>query len=192
MPSVIALLGSTGLVGSHALRALLQDDRTQQVLAIVRRPLPLVHPKLVALVTPLQSPSEELPALLSGRRLDAALCAVGTIRAQVADLAEYRRIDVDLPICFAEVCRQAGASHFGLISAKGSQSRLGYYMKFKAEVEDRVASLGFASLSIHKPGLLKGDRTQHRAGEASAVRMSGFLDALMQGPLREYRSIEES
>ena len=47
MSRTAVIAGATGLVGRHCLNTLLGDEAYAQVVALVRRPLDLQHPKLV-------------------------------------------------------------------------------------------------------------------------------------------------
>ena len=69
---------------------------------------------------------------------------------------EFVHVDVGYPERFAKTCKDAGVSHFSLISSvnasSSSLSRFGR-TKFKAEVA--VKDVGFAKTSIFRPSVLK-------------------------------------
>jgi uncharacterized protein YbjT (DUF2867 family) len=47
------ILGSTGLVGDALLKKLLNESRYSEIIAFVRRPLTITHPKLKQIITEL-------------------------------------------------------------------------------------------------------------------------------------------
>ena len=70
----VVLLGSTGLVGSHVLDLLLQDERIEKVIAPVRKLLEKQHAKLES---PLVN-FENLPEDVNWWKVDAVICTLGT------------------------------------------------------------------------------------------------------------------
>ena len=75
---------------------------------------------------------------------------------------------------------QHGATTYVLTSASGANpgSRI-FYSRTKGDVEDALAGIGFASLTLLRPGLLGGERRQHRGGERIALRVLGALDGVL-------------
>lgn len=177
----ILLAGATGLVGGHALAQLLAVPDCSAVVAPTRRALDLVHPKLLNPVVDF----DQLPAQAPWWQVDAAICALGTTMKQAGSRAAFRRVDHDYPLAIAQLLRQHGATAFALNSALGADpgSRV-FYNRVKGELERELQALGFASLTLVRPGLIGGERAQPRVAE----RLAGtLLHAL--GPLlpRRYR-----
>jgi uncharacterized protein YbjT (DUF2867 family) len=69
-----------------------------------------------------------------------------------------------------------GARSFGLVSAVGASagSRV-FYNRVKGETEDDITALGFASLTVVRPSLLLGARTEFRFGERLFAPFGGWL-----------------
>ncbi|MGB1088104.1 MAG: hypothetical protein ACPG06_07025, partial [Alphaproteobacteria bacterium] len=87
--------------------------------------------------------------------------------------------------------RAGGANAFAGVSSIGAaRNTPNFYLKTKGEMEKGVADQMFPCLTFAHPGLLKGNRSERRAGEELGQILSPVTDALMQGPLRKYRSIE--
>jgi uncharacterized protein YbjT (DUF2867 family) len=87
--------------------------------------------------------------------------------------------------------RAGGAQRIGLVSAMGADARSSiFYSRVKGELEDALASLGFATLVIARPSMLAGDRAALgqpvRGGEQLAVKASRWLRPLIPA---NYRSI---
>jgi len=177
----ILLAGATGLVGRHALAQLLDAPACSAVVAPTRRALDLVHPKLH---NPLVD-FDRLPAQAPWWHADAALCALGTTMKLAGSREAFRRVDHAYPLAIAQLALQHGATAFALNSALGADPRSRvFYNRVKGELERDLQALGFASLTLVRPGLIGGARAQPR----SAERMAGALLRAL-GPLlpRRYR-----
>lgn len=161
----VLLFGSTGLVGRHALDRLLADPRFSSVVAPTRRPLPSLRPKLANPVVDF----DRLDGDAAWWAVDAVICTLGTTRAKAGSAEAFRRVDLDYPLAAARLARAAGATRFGLNSALGANasSRL-LYTRTKGEVEERIAAIGYPSLTIVRPGLIGGERDEFRTAEAAA------------------------
>ncbi|HRP87095.1 MAG TPA: hypothetical protein PLS34_06210, partial [Gammaproteobacteria bacterium] len=86
--------------------------------------------------------------------------------------------------------RAGGAGFFGLVSAAGAHPRSrNFYLRTKGEAEAAVEALGFSSLAIMQPGLLRGEREEFRAGERLGQAAAPLLDRVLLGPLARYRSV---
>lgn len=157
----LLLAGATGLVGTAALKLLLADERVSRVIAPTRRPLP-PHAKLLNPITTIA----ELPHDADWWTVDGAICAIGTTRSKTPSDAEYRAIDHDYPLAIARLVRDRGAESFALTSSMGANARSRFtYTRIKGELEDAIDRLGFASLTIARPGFLGGPRSENRPME---------------------------
>ena len=56
-------------------------------------------------------------------------------------------------------------------------------------MERGLAALGFTRVDVLRPGLLLGDRAQHRRGEAIARALAPAFNPLLRGKLSRYRAI---
>lgn len=178
----LMLVGATGLVGETALQRALASPRVQQLVAPTRRPL-APHPKLVNPVVDFDT----LPADADWWRVDAVACALGTTIRDAGSQDAFRRVDHDYPLAIARQAHARGATTFVLVSAMGADadSRV-FYSRTKGEVEQALGALGFASLTLLRPGLRGGERRQHRGGERIALRLMGALDGVLP---RRYRIV---
>lgn len=184
----IALLaGATGAVGGRLLERLLaRDDRTQ-VLTVGRRAPGLPHPRLEHLPATL----DRLLSVITPRTCTEAYCCLGTTMKQAGSRAAFRAVDLDGVVAFARAARQAGAEFFGLVSAAGADAgSASFYLRTKGEAEAAVEALGFASLAILQPGLLRGPRAEFRPGERFAALAAPLADRLLVSGLARYRSVD--
>jgi uncharacterized protein YbjT (DUF2867 family) len=124
---------------------------------------------------------------------DAAICALGTTWRKAGKSEEaFRAVDFDLVLALAKAAREANVGNFVLISSAGA-SRHGktLYLRVKAEIEDAVTKLRFRRLDILRPGLLRGMRHgETRPLEGLGRLLSPLADQFMQGPRRQFRSID--
>ena len=72
------------------------------------------------------------------------------------------------------------ASRQLLNSAKGADPRaLFFYSRVKGELERDLARLGYPSLTLVRPGLIGGERSEKRTGESVAAVVLGALGPLL-------------
>ncbi len=172
----VMLLGATGLVGGLALPMLLDDPLCRAVVAPTRRPLGLSHPKLHAPVLQFDA----LPDAPDWAQVDAVICALGSTMAQAGSREAFHRIDHDYPLAFARLARTQGARAFVLNSAAGANAGSAiFYNRVKGELERDLRALGFASLTLVRPGLIGGQRQQVRCGEHFALQVLGVLGPVL-------------
>ena len=176
----ILVVGATGLVGRHVIARALADDRITRLVAPTRRPL-AEHPKLD---NPLVD-FDRLPVDAEWWGVDGVICALGTTRATAGSDEAFRRVDHDYPLAVAQLAHRHGATLFALNSSLGADatSRL-LYPRTKGEVEAAIKAIGFASLTIVRPGLIGGNRDEFRLGERIASVVLGALGPVLP---RRYR-----
>jgi uncharacterized protein YbjT (DUF2867 family) len=185
-PPVALVIGATGAVGARLLEMLLARHDGTRVLAIGRRPPPREHARLESL----QAELEGLPQALAGRTFDQAFCCLGTTMRRAGSRDAFRAVDLSGVAAFAGAAHAGGAGFFGLVSAAGADRRSrNFYLRTKGEAEAAVEALGFPSVAIMQPGLLRGAREEFRAGERLGQVAAPLLDRLLQGPLARYRSV---
>jgi uncharacterized protein YbjT (DUF2867 family) len=180
------VFGSTGFIGSHLLRDLLDGPDYAQVIAVVRKPLTLSHPKLTVLIGDLAS----LPALKPQLAADEIFIALGTTRKHTPDQAEYYKIDHDYPVLAAEIARANGARSVFLVTAVGANAKSGVvYIRTKGEVERDILALGFDHTHIFRPSMILGQRDEDRPRERLLIAAWGALNPLLLGPADRYRGL---
>ena len=160
----LLLVGSTGLVGRHVLQQALAAPDIERVVAPVRRPRDPA-PKLIAPVVDFDA----LPAEAEWWRADALVCTLGTTMRTAGSQAAFRRVDHDYVLAAARLAHRHGTPAFALNSAFGADARSRvFYNRVKGETEDALRGIGFASLTFVRPGLIGGERDEHRPAERAA------------------------
>ncbi|MBL7865034.1 MAG: oxidoreductase [Cyclobacteriaceae bacterium] len=178
------IAGSTGLVGSQLLNLLLEEPSYDKVIALVRKPLGIQHPKLVNKVVNFDSLAD------AGRDLQAddVFCCLGTTIKQAGSQAAFRKVDYEYPLSLARQTHALGAKQFLIITAMGSsKSSSIFYNRVKGEVEEAISSVGFETIHILQPSLLLGDRKDDRSGESTGKVVMKVLDFAIP---KKYKAIE--
>ncbi|HBV6392156.1 MULTISPECIES: NAD-dependent dehydratase [Klebsiella] len=157
----IIVLGATGLVGSHLLKMALSDARVEHVLAPVRHPV-APHPRLSAPVIDFR----HLPHQADFWKADAVICTLGTTMKKAGSRDAFRFADYTLPLAIARLASASNTPVWVLNSAAGACRRSWFaYNRIKAELEDELVTTGFRSLTLVRPGVINGNRSEFRAGE---------------------------
>lgn len=171
----LVLIGATGLVGSHVLQQALSDPRITHVTAPSRRELPL-HPKLSAPIVDF----DRLPHDASWWRADALLCTLGTTMKKAGSRDAFRRVDHTIPLAAARLAHANGTAALVSCSAIGADaaSRF-FYNRVKGELERDLAAIGFASLTLVRPGIIAGERDERRIAELWSLRALHALSPLL-------------
>jgi len=178
--------GAGGLVGGELLNILLSSPGYDEVLILVRKELPLKHPKLTQLVIDF-SRLHYYSAAIRGNTL---FCCLGSTRKKTPDLAEYRKIDHDYPLQLAQIGLANNISQYHLVSAIGADaSSLNFYTKMKGETEQDIIKVGLPGLHIYRPSFLAGKRNESRPMENFFSVVMKLVDPLLFGSLRKYKSI---
>jgi len=185
-PKIVLLAGATGLVGAHALNALLDAGDIGRVFAVTRRPLGREHPRLANRIVQF----DKIQSQLKGLTCHVAVCCLGTTRRQAGSPEEFRKVDLDCVLAFARTAKDAQARRFIVVSSVGADAQSTHlYLRTKGEMEEAVASVGFASTDILQPGLLMGLRSQMRPLELGAMAVMPLVNPFLRGPRVAFRSI---
>ena len=164
------VFGATGLIGSHLVGLLAQDDDVSKITAITRREVQSADPKVEYKKIDFSNTDDLQASIVEGSQV---FSAIGTTQAQVKGNKEvYRSIDFDITYEVARACVSNSAKLFQFVSSSGADaSSTNFYLKLKGEIEDAVMQTGLKSLRIYRPGLLMGQRKEYRFGE----RIAQFL-----------------
>ena len=168
----LLLLGATGLVGSNALTLALSNSAVSQIIAVTRTPL-LPQEKLINLV---DSDLEKLVQSTKVLNVDAVVCALGTTKAKAGSRDALRYVDYELPLAFARASHAARVETFALVSSIGaSASSMFFYARTKGELERDIQQIGFRSLTICRPSIIDGTRSEARVTENITLVLSRVL-----------------
>jgi uncharacterized protein YbjT (DUF2867 family) len=181
----LLLVGATGAVGQAVLRQALAEKRITRIVAPTRRPLEAGfagNPRLLNPVIDFARLPEEAPWW----KVNAVVCTLGTTIKVAGSQAAFAAVDRDLPVSVARLARQAGATRHGLNSSLGASARGSFYLRTKAEAEQGIIDLEFASTTIVRPSLIDTERNEARPGEKVGLLFAHVLRPLIP---RRYRAV---
>ena len=189
LQNTVAVIGSTGLVGSQIVDLLREENACQKIRLLVRRPVQFSHPKLEIKFVNFED-YESVKLAIAG--CNVVFCAVGTTQDKVkGDQLQYRKVDYDIPVNAARACLETGCSNFLLVSSVGADSNSkNFYLRLKGEVEEAVQKFPIKSISIFRPSMLLGYRKEFRLGERIGQSGMKLIAPLLAGRWRKYKAIE--
>ena len=187
-PTYSALIaGGTGVVGQHVVTALAASDAYGAVTLLSRRAIDPPAPGVDVLTV-------DFEALCDGGAMppvEHVYICLGTTQKIAGSQAAFARVDRDYVVAVARAARAAGATRLALVSSVGADAKSrNFYLRTKGEAEEAIVGLGFETLAIARPGLLRGPRpNDRRLGEGLAKFAAPALDLLLWGGMTRYRSI---
>jgi uncharacterized protein YbjT (DUF2867 family) len=187
----IILAGSSGLVGSFALKNLLRDARVGRIILVSRTSQDISNPKIIQIICSLDQLDSVDLADYGVDRIDAGLCSLGSTIKKAGNKEAFKKVDKNFVINVAEFSKKFGSGQFAVISALGADSKSPFfYNRVKGEMEAALNALNFSKLTIIRPSLILGERREIRGTERFFNKISPFLSTTLIGPLKKYRGIE--
>lgn len=189
MQQTAILIGASGLIGSHIVSQLLDDNSFSRVRLLVRRKLPFEHAKLEQVVLDLNDEGAYREALGNG---DCIFSCIGTTQKNVGgDNALYKKIDHDIPLNAARAGIENGFKKFLIVSSVGANaSSSTFYLALKGRIEEDLKALPFDSLCLFRPSMILGKRGERRPLEKVMQGVTRMLAFLFLGPLRPYHPVK--
>ncbi|MBD2715853.1 NAD-dependent epimerase/dehydratase family protein [Microvirga sp. STR05] len=186
MQKTALIAGASGLIGSHLLPLLLASGRYEKVIAVGRRPVPVVHPKLEQRILDFDHLEDHRMSLIA----DDVYCCLGTTMRQAGSREAFYKVDYLYVIKLAALTAGNFATQLLLVSAMGADASARiYYNRVKGEMEDAVQQTPFRAIHLFRPSLLLGERETQRPGERVGAALLRLLNPLLRGPLRRYRAV---
>lgn len=166
------VIGATGLVGKSIIEQLLVKNEVTEVLVFARRSTGIQHSKLNEKIIDFGK-MKDWGHEVKG---DALFSALGTtIKTAGSKEAQYL-IDHDYQLGMARHAAQNGVKNYVLISSvNASATSPFFYLKMKGELDEEVMKLPFDSISILRPGPLKGHREHPRLMEEISTSILSLL-----------------
>lgn len=177
------ILGATGLIGSELTQLLLSEAIFSEVVVFTRRSTGMNHPKLKEYIINFDEPNDWKEHV----RGFVLFSTLGTTLKKARSKENQYRIDYTYQYEFAKIAAQNDVKHYVLVSSSGADpnSRF-FYPKIKGELEEAVLQLDLPNITIFRPSLLLGKRTEKRPAESVAQRVMPFITRFI---FRRYRPI---
>ncbi len=187
MNKTAILLGASGLVGNKLLTLLLESPVYTQIILFNRKVSSVKHPKIKEYVVDFSQPQSYQNAIKG----DVIFCCIGSTKAKTPNPADYRKVDYDIPLIFAQEGFKNGVQAFHLVSSLGAYANASNsYLKLKGEVEDAIKKINLNSLYIYQPSFLLGNRLKNRNLEKLASFFITLINPLLVGGFKKYRGIQ--
>ncbi len=177
------VVGGTGLVGRELITLLLADER-YTVIALVRKPLAVIHKRLIQVTFNFDTPDSTVIAA------DEIFCCLGTTIKEAGSKPAFYKVDFEYPLSIAQTGFSNGAKKFALVSSMGANKNSGiFYNQTKGAIEEAVTRIGYESIFIFRPSILLGQRTTFRLGEMIGKMLMRSFDFLIP---KKYKAIHAS
>ena len=180
------LFGSSGLIGGHLTKQLIENSSYSKVKLFVRSDPKISDPKIEVIKTDfnnLQDHKDEITG-------DDCFFCIGTTKQNAPDKDEYRRIEYNIPVEIAKIAKSNSIKSFLYVSSGFADPKSsGAYLKNKGDVEEELKSLNFLKLGIMRPSFLIGDRKEKRIGEKIGIFIFKLISPFFLGPLKKMKPI---
>lgn len=159
----VIVIGATGLVGREVLKQLNQLEVCEKITAVVRHE----DAQLRTLEKVQQFRLDDF-LLLNDEDVNGyshAFSCLGTTLKKAGSKEKFYNIDYEINAHFADLF-ESTSTHYLLISAMGANADSKFfYNKVKGKLENHIQDLKLEHVSIVRPSLLLGDRSEQRTLE---------------------------
>ena len=185
-PRIALLFGSTGMIGNLLLEELLRSELYSRVIIFVRKAGQISNARVEEIVMDFSSP-EQYSGMIKGN--DIFICLGSTIK-KAGSVANFEKIDRDLPLKLASIAKANGVEKVAVISSVGANRLSGnYYLRVKGEMEQGILDLNFSQCVIARPSMLLGERNEKRFGESLGKVFMKIINPFISGKFRKYKAI---
>ena len=179
------VIGGTGMVGLQLVKQLIEDEKYDEIISLVRRSSGINNPKLQEKIINFDQP-ESWSNLITG---DVLFSTLGTTIAQAKTKDAQFKVDYTYQFIVAETAAKNGVGTYVLISSAGANSKSSvFYSNMKGKLEDAVQALSFKQITIIRPGQLAGNRVEKRKSEKIALSIMFLINKLKL--LKRYKPIQ--
>ena len=186
MEKTAIVIGATGLVGSHVVKQLLDDDSYGLVKVFTRRSLGDSNPKLKEYICDFDQ-LDQIKNVITG---DVLFSAMGTTLKQAGSKEQQYKVDYTYQYEFAKIAAQNGVKQYILVSSMSANAQSkAFYLRIKGELEEAIQKLSFENICILRPSGLMGERPTKRKREELGIAVINSIVKFIPG-LRKYRGIE--
>ena len=181
------IAGASGLIGSHLLNNLLENNQYDKIIALLRKEIPFHSPKLLQVIVDYNN----LESINDYLKCDDVFCCLGTTIKKAGSQDEFYKVDFQYCLNLAIETHKNGASNFYLVTALGANANSKvFYNSVKGKLENAIQNIGFNSYYIFRPSILLGNRNEFRLGEKIMQMIMKPFSKLMFGSMKKYAAIE--
>ncbi|WP_430810319.1 MULTISPECIES: NAD(P)H-binding protein [unclassified Carboxylicivirga] len=183
------IAGASGLVGQALLTRLLNSSNYAGVHALVRRHLPISHPKLTQELIQFK----HLDRYSGPETFEDVFCCLGTTIKKAGSKKAFTEVDQHHVVRLGRWAKKQQCQRFLVISSVGANAQAAnFYLCTKGQMENELRALQLPTLHIFRPSLLLGDRREFRLAEKLSEKAMYLLKPFLQWPWRKYRAIKAS
>jgi len=180
------VFGSSGLIGAHLLKQLIEDNNYNKIKIFVRSKPEINDPKVEIIQTDFYNLENHKEDIMG----DDCFFCIGTTKQNSPDKHEYQRVELEIPKEVAQITKSNLVNSFIFVSSLYANSKSsGDYVRFKGMVEEELKRLNFPKLVIMRPSFLMGDRKEKRVSEKIGILVFKLLSPLLLGPLKKMKPI---
>ena len=180
------IIGSTGLIGSSLIEALLKNENYEQVIALVRKPCISQNKKLFYIETNFK----QLDLMADKIKGDCLFICIGSTMAKAGSKEAFLKVDYDLPVDVAHLAIKNGINSCIAVSSLGADAESSnFYLQTKGKMEQAIEKLGFQKTVFMRPSLLLGARKEFRLGELIGKFFMTLLNPVFIRSFKKYRGI---
>ena len=180
------LFGATGLIGSHLLEELLNNEEYSRVKIFTRKDIKKIHSKLDIYNINFKQLDNYKDKIIG---TDCFFC-LGTTRRQTPNKLNYIDTEFNLPVSIAQIAKENKIKSFIYVSSGGANAQSkNLYLQNKGKAENEIINLLFDFTAIIQPSLLLGNRSEFRIGERIAQFIFKSLSFIFVGKLRPFKAI---
>lgn len=186
---IAVIIGASGLIGNHLVEQLLHDEYFGTIRILVRRGLAFNHPKLQQVIVDFNNINDYSNKFGKG---DIIFCCVGTTQKKVkGDKIAYEKIDHDIPVNAAQIGIDNGFKKFLIVSSIGANPiSNNFYLRLKGKTEKHIKQFPFKCISIFRPSILIGKRSDARPAEKAGQIFMQAFSFLFVGSFKKYHPVK--
>jgi len=181
------IFGSSGLIGSHLVRLIIKNNNYNKIKLFTRSETTISNSQIEIIKIDFNN-LEKHKESING---DDCFFCIGTTRKNTPDKNEYIKVEYNIPVEVAKIAKENSVNSFTYVSSLGANPNAsGLYLKNKGQAEEALKELNFPKLSIMRPSILLGNRTENRIGEKIGIFIMKSFSPFFLGKMRKYKPIK--
>ena len=181
------IFGSSGLVGGHLLSLIIKNNNYNKIKLFTRSETIISNSQIEIIKIDFNNLENHRDSIIG----DDCFFCIGTTRKNTPDKNEYINVEYNIPVEVAKIAKENSVNSFTYVSSLGANPNAsGLYLKNKGQAEEALKELNFPKLSIMRPSILLGNRTENRIGEKIGIFIMKSFSPFFLGKMRKYKPIK--